>query len=304
MKKVILAGMLSVSPLCAVEVKPKALILDLGGIFIYFSKFGYAKELGLGSIISYMLCDLKNPAGMKDIIFGVLEQVPLEVDHELIPTRSPNGDVLPYILNTYQTGRVSPKEALSLALKTYERLNDEGYFVSEREADLTRRALIAMFDPVIHAKFSYPIKEGIKLLKELKAQNKYLLLGLTNWDGHSFEIVQQTYPEALEAFDEIFVSGNVGRLKPNEDAFEAVLEKYNLIKEECVFLDDQPENIEAARQLGIPSVLFKNYYQARKELYDLGILPEEPTGFSPSQRKVALISALLGISCLGYYFLR
>ena len=252
-KKILYALLFLGSPLCASQkVKPKALLLDLGGIFFKFSKYRYTRQLGLLNIVSYALRDIKNPAGIKDILFDVLANAAIKKDETLIPTCSPQGDV---------------------------------------------------FDPEIHATFSYPIEEGTALLHELKAQKKYKLIGLTNWDGYSFDIVKDTYPEAFEPFDEIIVSGKVGRLKPNKDAFQAVLDEYNLTKEECVFLDDQPENIMAAREFGIPSILFKNYYQTRKELHELGVLPEGPTGFSPREKQMGMAALVLCLSCLGYYFL-
>jgi FMN phosphatase YigB (HAD superfamily) len=248
-----------------------------------------------------MVQDFKSPLGIKNRVFGVLERAPIEVDTSLKPTRTPSGDVLPYLLNAYQTGRVSHVEALRLAIESHEECKKQGYFVSEREADIVRRALIAMFDPAIHAKFSYPIEEGIKLLRELKAQNKFLLIGLTNWDGASFDIIQDAYRDCFELFDDIVVSGKVGRLKPNDDAFEEVLKKYNLKQEECVFLDDQQENIEAARALGIPSILFRDYYEARQELHELGVLSEGPKGVSLKQRNLILMSLTVA-AFIGYYF--
>ena len=49
------------------------------------------------------------------------------------------------------------------------------------------------------------------------------------------------------------------------------LTRFSLKPEESVFLDDRPENCEAARALGIHAIEFHNLKQAAKELEKLGV---------------------------------
>jgi putative hydrolase of the HAD superfamily len=44
------------------------------------------------------------------------------------------------------------------------------------------------------------------------------------------------------------------------------MDRYGLKAEECVFIDDRPENIEAAKALGMEGIVFENYEQASEEL--------------------------------------
>ena len=55
-------------------------------------------------------------------------------------------------------------------------------------------------------------------------------------------------------------------IKPDSKIFRLFLERYNLKANECVFIDDQERNINAARNLGFPGIVFKTYQQAYGEL--------------------------------------
>ena len=53
-------------------------------------------------------------------------------------------------------------------------------------------------------------------------------------------------------------------IKPDTAIYQCLLEKYGLRAEECLFIDDREENIDAARELGMQAVRFENYEQARE----------------------------------------
>ena len=55
-------------------------------------------------------------------------------------------------------------------------------------------------------------------------------------------------------------------VKPDREIYECLLKTYDLKAEECVFLDDRKENVEAARNIGMAGILFENYEQAWAEL--------------------------------------
>ena len=54
-------------------------------------------------------------------------------------------------------------------------------------------------------------------------------------------------------------------MKPEKKIYEMLLEKYHLVPEECVFFDDIPANIQAARELGISGILFQHVLQAKED---------------------------------------
>ena len=59
-------------------------------------------------------------------------------------------------------------------------------------------------------------------------------------------------------FDGSFFSGYVGYTKEEPEFFAKVLEKLGLQKDEVLFIDDDPKNVEIAESVGIPSQVFKS----------------------------------------------
>ncbi len=60
----------------------------------------------------------------------------------------------------------------------------------------------------------------------------------------------------LSLFDGLVFSGPLHMAKPDPAIFRFLLEKYRLSPEETLFTDDNPKNIEAAKQLGLHTFLF------------------------------------------------
>ena len=61
----------------------------------------------------------------------------------------------------------------------------------------------------------------------------------------------------------------VGQVKPDPAIYRTISEKYGLTPEECVFLDDNKANIDAARDFGMNGIHFVSFEQADKELQEL-----------------------------------
>jgi putative hydrolase of the HAD superfamily len=70
----------------------------------------------------------------------------------------------------------------------------------------------------------------------------------------------------LELFEVVFCSGDEGVAKPAPAAFLTTLERLRVERRSVVFIDDTFENVEAARALGIPSILFTDYRNLISEL--------------------------------------
>jgi len=58
-------------------------------------------------------------------------------------------------------------------------------------------------------------------------------------------------------FDDIVVSAEVGMAKPEPAIFRLAAERLGLAPGECVFVDDWDKNVEAARDVGMPAVLYR-----------------------------------------------
>ena len=103
-----------------------------------------------------------------------------------------------------------------------------------------------------------------ELIEELKTQ-RCEIYGLTNWS-------METFPEAREHFgilqmiDRYVVSGAEGLVKPDPRLFQVLLDRYGLKAEECIFIDDNPDNVDAARQLGMEGIVFQGAEDLKEKL--------------------------------------
>jgi epoxide hydrolase-like predicted phosphatase len=76
------------------------------------------------------------------------------------------------------------------------------------------------------------------------------------------------YPRELleELFEVVVISGEVGMRKPDPDAYLHTVERLGLRPEECVFVDDHDDNVEAARRIGMRIVHHRETPQTVEEM--------------------------------------
>jgi 2-haloacid dehalogenase len=115
-----------------------------------------------------------------------------------------------------------------------------------------------------------PIQETVDLLNKLKMDNKYRLLALTNWSAELFPIALERY-EFLKLFEGIVVSGDEKTRKPLSKIYEILIERYELSPENCVFIDDNFDNIRTARKFGIHGIHYNSPLQLKEELLRIKI---------------------------------
>ncbi len=103
-----------------------------------------------------------------------------------------------------------------------------------------------------------------ELINELKTKN-YELFGLTNWS-------METFPEARERFgilqmiDRYVVSGEEHLIKPDPRLFQVLLDRYQLNATDCIFIDDNPDNVAAACRMGMHGIHFIGADDLRQKL--------------------------------------
>ena len=97
----------------------------------------------------------------------------------------------------------------------------------------------------------------IPMLRSLKMAG-YKLYILSNWGKWHFEELQKRneFREFLQYFDGGIVSYQVGLKKPDRKIYEVLIDKYNIDPTSAVFYDDKPENIQAAKEVGLNAVVF------------------------------------------------
>ena len=100
--------------------------------------------------------------------------------------------------------------------------------------------------------------ERIQLLKDLR--KNYRLFLLSNTSSIHITKVNQILEAATgikrldDLFEKVFVSYEMGLMKPDPRIYSDLLEQAGLVAEETLFLDDNLDNIKGAQTLGIDTI--------------------------------------------------
>ena len=92
-------------------------------------------------------------------------------------------------------------------------------------------------------------EENLKIALNLKKKGKKIYI-LSNFPGdQSDNFMKQN--KFLNEFDDMIISGKVGLKKPDKRIYELAIKKFDCNPSKTLFIDDRPENTEAAQNLGI-----------------------------------------------------
>ena len=76
----------------------------------------------------------------------------------------------------------------------------------------------------------------------------------------------------FDKFIGVVISANIGVLKPSEKIYQYLLDRYQLVPQDTVFIDDLHTNVEGARMVGMEGIHFSDAAACRNELKRLGVL--------------------------------
>ena len=113
------------------------------------------------------------------------------------------------------------------------------------------------------------IAATVDVLRDLHAAG-VRLLALTNWSAELFPVARGRF-DFLDLFEDILVSGEERLAKPDPRIFELLTERSGLPPGACVFVDDKPENVEAARAAGLDGIVFVDDGTLREQLRERGL---------------------------------
>ena len=113
-----------------------------------------------------------------------------------------------------------------------------------------------------------PLEESWILLNELKRLGVPLYC-LSNIATPTFAYLQSRYPR-WEAFDGIVISAAIRMMKPDREIYDHMLQRFALVPDRTVFIDDHEPNVIGARSAGIHAIQFTNAEDCRKQLAALG----------------------------------
>jgi putative hydrolase of the HAD superfamily len=108
------------------------------------------------------------------------------------------------------------------------------------------------------------------LLDELTATRRYFLAALNN-ESAELNAYRIRKFNLLRNFSAFFTSCYLRALKPDPLIYKLALDITQRAPQECIFIDDRPENLEPAKALGMRAIRFESAGQLRTSLAEAGI---------------------------------
>lgn len=129
-------------------------------------------------------------------------------------------------------------------------LNDADYLIEARKIIEKDSIIMNITETLIDKLYKVKDREIFKKVKEKNENVKVIIATnhlsfVRNFIGESFNV---------DYLDDLIISAEIHKIKPNQDFYEYILNKYNIYSKELLFLDDNIDNINGAKQLGINTI--------------------------------------------------
>jgi 2-haloacid dehalogenase len=115
-----------------------------------------------------------------------------------------------------------------------------------------------------------PLPDSVAILRDLKEQG-VRCYALTNMEAETYPLRRARF-DFLTWFDGTLVSAFEGIAKPDLEIFLRLLDRFDLRPETTLMIDDSCRNIDAAAQVGMPTVRFTTPGDLRTRLERAGVL--------------------------------
>ena len=119
--------------------------------------------------------------------------------------------------------------------------------------------------------FAGIIEENIVIQQKLIANKNYRVYALTNWSGEKWNKALELFP-FFNDFEGVVVSGIENTRKPFDIIYTLILDRYQIDAETALFIDDNLNNVNAAKKNGIQAIHFSGEKKLHLLLKDIGII--------------------------------
>lgn len=126
-------------------------------------------------------------------------------------------------------------------------LNDSDFLINARRYIDKDSILMRTTEELISKLYKIREKDLFRNIKN--KYNNIKIIIATNHVSFVRNFIGETF--GVDDLDDIIISAEIHKIKPNADFYEHILKKYNINAEELLFLDDNIDNIEGAKKLGI-----------------------------------------------------
>jgi putative hydrolase of the HAD superfamily len=109
--------------------------------------------------------------------------------------------------------------------------------------------------------------ETVKLVRALH-QRGFSIFCLSNMPSPMYVHLRRQHT-FWDVFHGIVISGDIQMMKPEPEIYLHLLERFGLVAEESVFVDDLQVNVDAAKAVGLHAIRFEDAVQCQRELDEL-----------------------------------
>ena len=130
-------------------------------------------------------------------------------------------------------------------------LNDEDYLTfSEQTLKINNKEAIDITKNIINK--LYKVRDADIFTKLKNKYNNIKIIIATNHLSYVEEFINKYFDTTY--LDDVIISANINKIKPNANFYNFILEKFNIKSKELLFLDDNVENIDGANKLNIRTI--------------------------------------------------
>lgn len=131
-----------------------------------------------------------------------------------------------------------------------------------KSSSLKTEEIIHIFN--LRTDLMFPLDSNVKLLPGLLKRG-FKLYYLSNFPLDIFDEVRSGY-YFFKYFDGGLISAEAKSAKPDKRIYEILMERYSLIAEECLFIDDTEVNVTTARSFGMTGLFTNGSLEIAKEV--------------------------------------
>ena len=129
-------------------------------------------------------------------------------------------------------------------------LSDEDYLKKATEILCDEKNIVNITKTLINKLYRVKEKDIFKKIKKINSKVKVVIA--TNHVSFVKEFINSHFD--INYLDDLIISVEINRIKPNLDFYEFILDKYKINANELLFLDDNIENVNGANVLGIKTI--------------------------------------------------
>lgn len=129
-------------------------------------------------------------------------------------------------------------------------LNDSDYLIEARKLIEKDSIIMNTTESLIEKLYKVKDRDIFKKIKEKHPNIKIIIATnhlsfVRNFIGESFDV---------DYLDDLIISAEIHKIKPNVDFYKYLLDKYKINSKELLFIDDNKENVDSAKNIGISTI--------------------------------------------------